>query len=65
MRTTPIDLSQLPAPDIVDELDYEMILAEKKARLVALYPKEQQDEIAATLELESEPMVKLLQEAAY
>ncbi|AJY65841.1 MULTISPECIES: baseplate J/gp47 family protein [Burkholderia] len=65
MRTTPIDLSQLPAPDIVDELDYETILAEKKARLVSLYPKEQQDEIAATLELESEPMVKLLQEGAY
>jgi len=65
MRTTPIDLSQLPAPDIVDELDYETILAEKKARLVALYPREQQDEIAAALELESEPMVKLLQEAAY
>ncbi|WP_175908424.1 MULTISPECIES: baseplate J/gp47 family protein [unclassified Burkholderia] len=65
MRTTPIDLSQLPAPDIVDELDYETILAEKKARLVSLYPKEQQDEIAAALELESEPMVKLLQEAAY
>ncbi|HEM8998952.1 TPA: baseplate J/gp47 family protein [Burkholderia cenocepacia] len=65
MRTTPIDLSQLPAPDIVDELDYETILAEKKARLISLYPKEQQDEIAATLELESEPMVKLLQEGAY
>lgn len=65
MRTTPIDLSQLPAPDIVDELDYETILAEKKARLVSLYPTEQQDEIAATLELESEPMVKLLQEGAY
>ncbi|UVE66952.1 baseplate J/gp47 family protein [Burkholderia pyrrocinia] len=65
MRTTPIDLSQLPAPDIVAELDYETILAEKKARLVSLYPKEQQDEIAAALELESEPMVKLLQEAAY
>ncbi|KWD57236.1 baseplate assembly protein [Burkholderia cepacia] len=65
MRTTPIDLSQLPAPDIVEELDYETILAEKKARLVSLYPKEQQAEIAAALELESEPMVKLLQEAAY
>ncbi|WP_412022679.1 baseplate J/gp47 family protein [Burkholderia cepacia] len=65
MRTTPIDLSQLPAPDIVDELDYETILAEKKARLVSLYPKEQQAEIAEALELESEPMVKLLQEAAY
>ncbi|QPB09413.1 baseplate protein [Burkholderia phage Mana] len=65
MRTTPIDLSQLPAPDIVDELDFETILAAKKARLVSLYPKEQQDEIAAALELESEPMVKLLQEGAY
>ncbi|KVQ18638.1 baseplate J/gp47 family protein [Burkholderia cepacia] len=65
MRTTPIDLSQLPAPDIVDELDYETILAEKKARLVSLYPKEQQADVAAALELESEPMVKLLQEAAY
>jgi len=65
MRTTPIDLSQLPAPDIVDELDYETILAEKKARLVSLYPREQKAEIAAALELESEPMVKLLQEAAY
>ncbi|TDA48921.1 baseplate J/gp47 family protein [Burkholderia pyrrocinia] len=65
MRTTPIDLSQLPAPDIVDELDYETILAEKKARLVSLYQKEQQAEIAATLELESEPMVKLLPEGAY
>ncbi|MBR8399903.1 baseplate J/gp47 family protein [Burkholderia cenocepacia] len=65
MRTTPIDLSQLPAPDIIDELDYETILTEKKARLVSLYPKEQQAEIAAALELESEPMVKLLQEAAY
>ncbi|KVV48226.1 baseplate assembly protein [Burkholderia territorii] len=65
MRTTPIDLSQLPAPDIVEELDYEAILAEKKARLVSLYPKEQQADIAAALELESEPMVKLLQEAAY
>lgn len=65
MRTTPIDLSQLPAPDIVDELDYETILAEKKARLISLYPKEQQTEIAAALELESEPMVKVLQEGAY
>ena len=36
MRTTPIDLSQLPAPDIVEELDYETILAEKKARLVSM-----------------------------
>ncbi|WP_269503731.1 baseplate J/gp47 family protein [Burkholderia sp. IMCC1007] len=65
MRTTPIDLSQLPAPDIVDPLDYEAILATRKARLVSLYPKERQAEVAATLALESEPLVKLLQESAY
>ncbi|KVP40247.1 baseplate J/gp47 family protein [Burkholderia ubonensis] len=65
MRTTPIDLSQLPAPDIVDELDYETILAARKARLISLYPKDQQAEVAAALELESEPIVKLLQESAY
>lgn len=33
MRTTPIDLSQLPAPDIVDALDYETLLDDRKARL--------------------------------
>ncbi|KWE66088.1 baseplate assembly protein [Burkholderia ubonensis] len=65
MRTTPIDLSQLPAPDIVDELDYGTILAARKTRLVSLYPKDQQAEVAAALELESEPIVKLLQESAY
>ncbi|WP_395490324.1 baseplate assembly protein [Cedecea davisae] len=60
-----IDLSQLPAPEIVEELDFETILAERKATLISLYPEEQQDAIARTLELESEPIVKLLQENAY
>ncbi|RKU01824.1 baseplate assembly protein [Burkholderia sp. Nafp2/4-1b] len=65
MRTTPIDLSRLPAPDIVEPLDFETLLAERKARLVSLYPLAQQAQIAATLALESEPMVRLLQENAY
>lgn len=60
-----IDLSQLPAPDVVEALDYETLLAERKATLVSLYPAEQQDAIARTLALESEPVVKLLQENAY
>lgn len=60
-----IDLSQLPAPDVVETLDYESLLAERKATLVSLYPTEQQDAIARTLTLESEPIVKLLQENAY
>lgn len=60
-----IDLSQLPAPDVVETLDYETLLAERKATLISLYPAEQQDAIARTLTLESEPVVKLLQENAY
>ncbi|WP_312197540.1 baseplate assembly protein [Mixta calida] len=60
-----IDLSQLPAPDVVEVLDYETLLAERKATLISLYPAEQQAAIARTLALESEPIVKLLQENAY
>ncbi|MNB71241.1 Baseplate J-like protein [compost metagenome] len=60
-----VDLSQLAAPDVVEELDYEILLAERKATLVSLYPEDQQEAIARTLTLESEPIVKLLQENAY
>ncbi|VWD22630.1 baseplate assembly protein [Burkholderia lata] len=65
MSVTPIDLSQLPSPDIVETIDYEALLAARKARFVSLYPAGEQAEIAATLALESEPVVKLLQESAY
>lgn len=60
-----IDLSQLPAPDVVEALEYESLLAERKATLISLYPADQQEAIARTLALESEPIVKLLQENAY
>lgn len=60
-----IDLSQLPAPDVVETLDYETLLAERKATLISLYPEEQQDAVAATLALESDPIVKILEENAY
>ncbi|MEN4530548.1 baseplate assembly protein [Pantoea agglomerans] len=60
-----IDLSQLPAPNVVESLDYETLLAERKATLISLYPADQQDAVARTLTLESEPIVKLLQENAY
>jgi phage-related baseplate assembly protein len=40
--TTAIDLSQLPAPEVLEALDYEAILAERKAALVALYPGDEQ-----------------------
>lgn len=65
MSFTPIDLSQLPAPNVVEVLDYEQILAERKAELVATFPPEEQETIAARLALESEPLTKLLQENAY
>lgn len=61
----PIDLSQLPAPHVVEQIDYEQILAERKAYAVSLWPADQQVEIAGRLELESEPITKLVQENAY
>lgn len=60
-----IDLSLLPPPLVVEELDYETLLAERKATLISLYPEEQRAAVARTLSLESEPLVKLLQENAY
>ncbi|NWB21516.1 baseplate J/gp47 family protein [Pseudomonas sp. D4002] len=60
-----IDLSQLPAPQIVEQIDYELILAERKAYMISLWPIEEQSEIAARLEMESEPLTKLLEENAY
>ncbi|HBR1254773.1 TPA: baseplate assembly protein [Klebsiella pneumoniae] len=60
-----IDLSQLPAPTVVEELDYETLLAERKATLISLYPASEQQAAAKALALESEPIVKLLQENAY
>lgn len=60
-----ITLSQLPQPDVIEVLDFETILAERKAYFVSLYPADQQAAIDATLALESEPITKLLQENAY
>ncbi|OWF82507.1 baseplate J-like protein [Yersinia frederiksenii] len=60
-----IDLNQLPAPDVVEKLDFETILTERKATLISLFPEEQQEAVARTLALESEPLTKLLEENAY
>lgn len=56
---TAVDLSQLPAPQLIDELDYETILQEQKNELLALDPS-----MAEVLELESEPALKILQTTA-
>ena len=63
--TTSIDLSLLPAPTVIEALDYETILAERKARLLSLLPAEKVAAVEATLALESEPLTILLQESAY
>lgn len=60
-----IDLNQLPAPEIVEQIDYEQILTERKAYAIRLWPADEQAEIAARLNMESEPLAKLLEENAY
>lgn len=60
-----VDLSKLPAPKVLEELDYETLLAERKAAFLALYPENERSVMAARLELESEPIVKLLEENCY
>ncbi|WP_456390236.1 baseplate assembly protein [Profundibacter sp.] len=55
-----INLDKLPAPELVEELDAEVILAEMKADLIARAP-----ELAGALELESSLTIKMLQMCAY
>lgn len=61
----PIDLSQLPAPQVVQQIDFEQILTERKVHAISLWPIEERAEIAMRLDMESEPLTKLLQENAY
>ncbi|MGX9776744.1 baseplate assembly protein [Janthinobacterium aestuarii] len=63
--STPIDLTQLPAPSVVEMLDFEAILATRKAHLVSLLPETERAAVTALLALESEPATKLLEENAY
>lgn len=60
-----IDLSQLPPPKAIEEFTFEAIFASKKARLIELCPNHIKDVVAATLELESEPLTIDLQQQAY
>lgn len=62
---TAIDIFQLAPPNVIESLDYETILAEHKAYFIGLYPVAQQADVVALLALESEPVVKLLENAAY
>lgn len=55
-----IDLSQLPSPNVIEQKSFEQIFSELKTELIGLDAN-----LAAVLELESEPLVKLLQVYAY
>ncbi|QTN40917.1 baseplate assembly protein [Marinobacter salsuginis] len=61
----PIDLSRLPKPTVIEALDYETILEERKQKLLSLVPEDRRQEVEETLALESEPLTILLQENAY
>ncbi|WP_421865122.1 baseplate assembly protein [Motiliproteus sp.] len=57
---TAIELDKLPAPDAVEPLDFETILADARAQLIGLDPS-----LADVLALESEPINKLLEVFTY
>lgn len=68
-----MSLSNIPKPEVIESLDYETLFSERKDRLIALAQEYYQasgeldkfEQLKQTLALESEPMVKLLQESAY
>ncbi|WP_413503699.1 baseplate J/gp47 family protein [Serratia grimesii] len=60
-----IDLSQLPSPQIIEPLDFETILIDVKAVMVAAFPADQQASVVAALSLESEPLNVIAQAMAY
>lgn len=60
-----VNFSQLPTPNLIQELDYETIFNERKENFIALYPESEQEKWRTTLNRESDPVVKILQENAY
>ncbi|KAF0676736.1 baseplate assembly protein [Profundibacterium mesophilum] len=57
---TQIALERLPAPQVIEQPDFELLLGEMRAAAIAAIP-----EMAETLALESEPASKLLRVCAY
>lgn len=53
-----IDLEKLPAPDVIEKLDFETIFSELLADLIIRYP-------AFSADLESDPTYKILEVTAY
>lgn len=60
MSSNRIDLSALPFPNVIEQLDFEAELLECKKEVISRDP-----ELAEVLNFESEPIVKLLETFAY
>lgn len=60
-----VNLNELDAPNVLEDLDFEQLLAERKQQFIALYPEAEQAHWQNLLSLESEPIVKLLEENCY
>ncbi|MFA9485476.1 MULTISPECIES: baseplate J/gp47 family protein [unclassified Moraxella] len=60
-----IDFSRLAQPQMIESLNYEAILADRKAALIARFNIDEQDGIRAILDRESEPLTKFVEENAY
>ncbi|MDP8173131.1 baseplate J/gp47 family protein [Pasteurella skyensis] len=60
-----VDLSKLPAPNILEPLDFEQLLAERKESFIALFSQDEQEYWRYRLQFESDPVTKLLEENAY
>lgn len=60
-----IDFTQLPIPNLIQELDFESLFNDRKEKFIALYEPSEQEAWRNTLNRESDPVVKILQENAY
>lgn len=60
-----IDMSKLPAPQVVVVPDLEALIAELKADLIAAMPDASRADVAEALGLESEPLTKWVERLAY
>lgn len=62
---TDIDLKLLPTPKIIEALNFEVVYEHIKNDFLMALPDDKRADVAETLTLESEPIVIILQQAAY
>ena len=60
-----MDFRNLPVPKLIEEIDFEALLAQRKAKFLSLCNEDMRPYWQEHLQYESEPVVKLLEENAY